>query len=506
MSLAPSSSPATTRERPPAVAGLFYDGAAEALRRDVTALLDRARADRPDGAPVPKALIAPHAGHVYSGALAARAYVRWEPARPRLSRIVLIGPSHRVAFRGLALSGAETWRTPLGAVPVDQAWARARLAAVKGEIGVLDQAHAQEHSLEVHFPFLQCLLDDGFSVVPMVAGRVDPDIVASALDVLWGGPETAILISSDLSHFLDQEACRARDDATAAAIEARAGGGRIGPHDACGCTPINGFLRLAERRAMRVERLGLMTSGDTPRGTPDRVVGYGAWAWFESPGALGAAPVAPSEDIEGPANPVQRTAAMVEAHGARLLALAARGLDHGVRTGAAPPSPDLNDQPEALRAPGAAFVTLSRAETGALRGCIGSVEAYRPLAEDVLAHGFDAGFRDPRFPAVEAVELPGLQVSVAVLTPPVMMPFTDRADLLGRMRPGVDGLIVVEGRRRGLFLPQVWDQLPDPETFLAHLLRKAGLPPDHWSDRIRVFHFESRAVKGRPWADGSDTA
>ena len=201
MPLAPPSPQPTARVRPPAVAGLFYEGAAEALRRDVTALLDSARAERPDGAPVPKALIAPHAGHVYSGALAARAYARWEPARPRLSRIVLIGPSHRVAFRGLALSGAESWRTPLGAVPVDRAWARERLASVAGEIGVLDRAHAQEHSLEVHLPFLQCLLDDGFSVVPMVAGRVDPDTVAAALDALWGGPETAILISSDLSHF-----------------------------------------------------------------------------------------------------------------------------------------------------------------------------------------------------------------------------------------------------------------------------------------------------------------
>ncbi len=191
---------------------------------------------------------------------------------------------------------------------------------------------------------------------------------------------------------------------------------------------------------------------------------------------------------------------MVQAHGPALIALAARGLRHGVEHATPPPALNLDAEPEALRAPGAAFVTLTQAQSGDLRGCIGSVEAHRPLARDVLGHGFDAGFRDPRFPPVRQDELAGLSVSVSVLTPPVPLAVANRADLLARLRPGVDGIILQEGRRRGLFLPQVWEQLPDSAVFLAHLLRKAGLPSDHWSDTMRAFRFETRGVKGRPWA------
>jgi AmmeMemoRadiSam system protein B/AmmeMemoRadiSam system protein A len=448
-------------------------------------MLDQGRATRPADAPVPKAIIAPHAGHVYSGAIAARAYALLEPARERLRRVVMIGPTHRVPIRGLALSGADVWRTPLGDVPLDTAWARARLAGIEG-VGVLDRAHAAEHSLEVHVPFLQALLP-GVALVPLVAGQAAPDQVARVLEALWDGPETAILISSDLSHFLDYKACRDKDARTAAAIEGL-DPDAIGPHEACGCTGINGLLTLARRRGLRVERLDVCNSGDTA-GSRDRVVGYGAWA-FHDP-----ADAAP----ESGDDPAAATGALVRAHGADLLRLAAAGLEHGVAQGR-PPSVDVTRVPPALRAPGAAFVTLSRAADDALRGCIGSVEARRPLAQDVAEHGFNAGFRDSRFPAVTGGELAGLRVSVSVLTPAVPLPFTDRDDLLARMRPGIDGLILEDRGRRGLFLPQVWEQLPTPEAFLTQLLRKAGLAPSHWSDSVRVQRFETRGVKGTPWA------
>jgi len=505
MPIAVESSPSAAPGRPeraPAVAGMFYAADSAALQRDVTAMLEQGRAARDASAPVPKVIIAPHAGHVYSGALAARAYARLEPARARLRRVVLIGPSHRVAFRGLALSDASVWRTPLGEIPIDRDWAGRRLADVP-EVGLLDRAHAQEHSLEVHLPFLQVLLE-GFSLVPLAAGRAEPETVAAALDALWGGPETAIVVSSDLSHFLDYDTCRKTDAATAAAIEAFDASGRVGPREACGCTPVNGLLALARAKGLSIERLGLMNSGDTA-GTRDRVVGYGAWALMEPPAAVGAAVVGgeSAQAASSPAeasDPAEATGRLVQAHGTALVALAARGLNHGVEHGRPPAPLDLDSVPAALRAPGAAFVTLTRAADGALRGCIGSLEAHRPLAQDVLAHGFDAGFRDPRFPSIGAEDLPALEVSVSVLTPAVALPFKDRDDLLARLRPGVDGVILQQGRRRGLFLPQVWAQLPDPDVFLAHLLRKAGLPSDRWPDDIRAFRFESRGAKGCPWA------
>ncbi|MQX37462.1 AmmeMemoRadiSam system protein B [Roseospira navarrensis] len=477
--------PAPGAIRPPAVAGMFYGDEADGLRRTVTALLDRGRAARPADAPVPKAIIAPHAGHVYSGATAALAYARLEPARERLRRVVMLGPSHRMPVGGLALSGAEAWRTPLGDAPLDQAWARPRLEGIP-DVEVFDKAHAAEHSLEVHVPFLQVMLPD-VALVPLVVGRAAPDLVARVLEALWDGPETAILVSSDLSHFLDYDTGRAKDARTAAAIESL-DPEAIGPHEACGCMGVNGLLTLARRRGLTVERLGVCNSGDTA-GTRDRVVGYGSWAFHEAD-----PPAAASDD-----DPIAATADLVERHGADLLRLAALGLAHGVHHGAPPPV-DLDAEPEALRASGAAFVTLTRTSDDALRGCIGSVEARRSLARDVAEHGFNAGVRDTRFPPVRAAELPGLRVSVSVLTPSVPMPVRDRADLLARLRPGVDGLILEEeGGRRALFLPQVWEQLPDPETFLAHLMRKARLRDDHWSDTIRFARFETRGVKGAPW-------
>ncbi|MBB4286474.1 AmmeMemoRadiSam system protein B [Roseospira goensis] len=492
--------------RPPAIAGAFYAGDAAALRRDVAAMLEAGRAARAAEAPVPKAVIAPHAGHVYSGALAARAYARLEPARERLRRVVLIGPAHRVPFHGIALSGAAAWRTPLGDVPLDQAWARERLAGIAG-VAVRDEAHAAEHCLEVHLPFLQATLGDA-ALVPLLVGRAEPAQVARVLEALWDGPETVLIVSSDLSHFLDYDRCCSRDAGTAAAIEAL-DSAVIGPHEACGCTPVNGLLSLARARGLRVERLGLCNSGDTA-GPRDRVVGYGAWAFHDPdgdrarvPGAAAAAASEPGDAAAAHADPAAGTEALVRAHAAALIRLAAGGLEHGVRHGRAP-GLDLDQVPAALRAPGAAFVTLTRAADDRLRGCIGSVEAARPLALDVLAHGYNAGFRDGRFPPVTAEELAGLCVSVSVLTPAVALPVADRTDLLGRMRPGVDGLIIedrVGGQvRRGLFLPQVWEQLPDPALFLAHLMRKAGLPETHWSASVRVSRFETRGVKATPWA------
>lgn len=485
-------SPRTMSVRPPAIAGTFYDGNPESLRRGVSADLERGRAARPADAPVPKAIIAPHAGHVYSGALAARAYTLLEPARDTIRRVVLVGPSHRVAFDGVALSGAESWRTPLGPVPVDLAWAQDRLSQ-HTEVCILDQAHAQEHCLEVHLPYLQALLAP-FSLVPLIVGRVSTDAVARMLDALWDNDETAIIISSDLSHFLDYEACRARDGATAAAIESLQPD-VIGPEDACGSRPVNGLLTLARRRGLRVERIGLCNSGDTA-GSRDRVVGYGAWAFHDAigPRAQAGTRGATINEID----PAQATERLVRDHQALLVRLAKGGVERAVRQDT-PPRVQLEAVPPDLRADGAAFVTLTGAG-GGLRGCIGSLAARRPLAQDVAEHGFNAARHDGRFSPVTQDELPTLRVSVSVLTPPVPLPFRDRDDLLRRMRPGIDGLILEDQGQRGVFLPQVWDQLPEPRLFLIQLLRKAGFPETHWSEGVRLWRFETRGVKAAPWS------
>lgn len=173
-----------------------------------------------------------------------------------------------------------------------------------------------------------------------------------------------------------------------------------------------------------------------------------------------------------------------------LLGLARRSIVHGLDRGAPLPV-ELADYPAPLRAPRAAFVTLSL--DGELRGCIGHLEAVQPLVRDVAENAYAAAYRDPRFPPLERRELPGLEVHVSVLTPPESMTFSSEADLLAQIRPGVDGLILTEGRARGTFLPSVWESLPAPRDFLNHLKRKAGLPADHWSDRVRVERYTTES-------------
>ncbi|ARJ67104.1 extradiol dioxygenase [Magnetospirillum sp. ME-1] len=450
-----------TAIRPTAVAGQFYPADFAEANRQLTAFLDGA-VHPPCAGRRPKALIAPHAGWVYSGPVAAAAYALLKPFRGSWTRVVLLGPSHRVAFQGMALSSADQWASPLGAVPLDKDWSR--LAGVAG-VGVLDQAHAQEHSLEVHVPFLQATLGD-FTLLPVVIGDASPDMVAGLLDALWGGPETLIVISTDLSHYLPYDQCRGTDARTVAAIE-HMDPAAISREGACGRLPVGGLLTTARRRALEIVTLDVRNSGDTA-GPKDRVVGYGSWALFETEESM-------TEADE------------IKAAGRALTELAWASIRHGLDTGApaAPPS----DRPGILARPGAVFVTLNRG--GGLRGCIGSVIAWRPLAEDVVDNAFKSAFKDPRFPPLAPEELEGLSLSLSVLTPPVPMAFRDQEDMLEQLRPRIDGLIIEDGAKRALFLPSVWEQLPDKHQFLAHLKAKAGMPKDHWSPGFKASRFQA---------------
>lgn len=257
--------------RPAAVAGSFYPAEPRALERQVRELLAGAPAR---AEPAPKALIAPHAGYVYSGPVAASAYARIAPARGRITRVVLAGPSHRVAFPGLALPDATAFETPLGPVPLDAP------AMIRGlelpQVRVLHAAHEGEHSLEVHLPFLQVVLGD-FALVPLAAGDADAAEVAEVLELLWGGEETLVVVSSDLSHYHDYGTARRLDAATTRAIEAL-DEGAIGVGDACGRVPMRGLLALARARGLSVATLDVRSSGDTA-GRRDAVVGYGSFAF-----------------------------------------------------------------------------------------------------------------------------------------------------------------------------------------------------------------------------------
>jgi AmmeMemoRadiSam system protein B len=261
-----------TRVRAPAVAGLFYPGERTALAGEVARAL---AVDVPAGEAPPKAVIVPHAGYVYSGPIAGAAYARVRPRRGAIERVVLVGPAHRAWLDGLAVTTADEFATPLGAVPIDDALRRRVLALAS--VHADDEAHAGEHSLEVQLPFLQATLGDtGWTLLPLAVGDASPEQVAHVLDAVWGGPETLVVVSSDLSHYHDYATARRLDTETAAAIvacDARA----IGDDDACGARPVRGLLLAARRRGLAVRLLDLRSSGDTA-GDRDRVVGYGAFA------------------------------------------------------------------------------------------------------------------------------------------------------------------------------------------------------------------------------------
>jgi AmmeMemoRadiSam system protein B len=258
--------------RKPAVAGLFYPSSRRELLAAVEEFLQEAPGKMSSS---PKAIIAPHAGYVYSGPIAGSALAPWAAAANQIQRVVLLGPAHRVPVRGLALPGVDAFETPLGTIPVD-AELVARVADLP-QVGVSRAAHAPEHCLEVELPFLQVLLGS-FAILPLLVGDATQGEVAEVLDRVWGGPETRIVISSDLSHYLEYSQARAVDERTAEEILALRS--PISSSQACGAAAVNGLLVAAVDHDMSVSLLDLRSSGDTA-GDRSQVVGYGAFAFVE---------------------------------------------------------------------------------------------------------------------------------------------------------------------------------------------------------------------------------
>ena len=261
--------------RPPAVAGSFYPADPGRLRGAVECYLAAAEDSGTPG--TLRALIAPHAGYVYSGPVAGHAFAALGEGGADMRRVVVIGPAHFVPFRGIAVPAAEAFRTPLGDVSLD----RHALEAIRDlpQVRLADAPHQPEHAIEVELPFLQAVLGD-CSLMPLLVGEATPAEVAEVLNRLWGERDTLLVISSDLSHYEPHERARAHDAATAAAIE-RLDAASLRPHDACGYLPIAGLLVEASRRGIQARRLDLRNSGDTA-GPKDQVVGYGAWAFHEA--------------------------------------------------------------------------------------------------------------------------------------------------------------------------------------------------------------------------------
>lgn len=370
---------------------------------------------------------------------------------------MVLGPSHRHWFHGLAFPSQDKYSTPLGVLAIDRP--ACEELAMAGLAHEENAAHDNEHAIETQLPFIRKLWPD-VQIVPLVVGDVSAGQAAAAIDAL-AGPDTLVVLSSDLSHFLTQNAAQQKDTETARLLENGAAE-ELTPYHACGAKCLQGWLLSRAGQGTKTLRLGM---GDSASATGDTssVVGYGAWAFYPMDAAM--------------LSSKSRAELLGVARGAISRRLGAR--------------PDEEPLPDAASAPlqtfAASFVTLTCG--GELRGCVGTLEARRSLAEDVAANALGAGFRDPRFPPVTAGELRKIRIEITVLSRAQEIEFSSEEEAIYRIDPGRDGLILSVGGHRATFLPKVWEGLREPHAFLERLKRKAGLPRSYWAGNLSLHRF-----------------
>jgi len=473
-----TAAPAKTFEhvRGPAVAGLFYPRHQSDLSRNVDNLLAEVKSE-----PVKnlRALICPHAGYEFSGKIAAVSYKQL--VGRNFATVILLGPSHYAAFTGAFVSPADAYETPLGMIPLSPKAAEIAQRApftsrVQCEVQRPSWWHQSpkdlppfgedapdtwEHSIEVQLPFLQRTLKD-FSIVPVVFGEVEPAQAAEKL-LPFLDDQTLLVVSTDLSHYQPYEEANSRDKRCVKAI-CGLWADWIAGEDACGYGPVLALLEIARQKGWKAKLLDYRNSGDTS-GNKSGVVGYAAIAFFDP------------QDTAVQAGRLHHNGNEFTAEERRfLLKLARKSVAAAVAGGKSPK--EEGDVAEKFGAERACFVTLTK--RGALRGCIGSILPEEPLQQAVISRAKAAAIDDPRFPPVAADELKDVDIEVSVLTLPKRLEFATPQELLEKLRPGVDGVVLRVGTRQATFLPQVWEQLPNKRTFLGELCRKAGLPESAW--------------------------
>lgn len=453
------------------VAGSFYPENSA----DLASMIDSFIAEIicPDKLPNDKplrALIMPHAGYIYSGRTAA--YVSCVLSGKKYSKIVVMGPDHRVGLKGLAISGVSSYLTPFGKIPLSSDCEK--LLTKYNFIKTNPASDASEHSVEVVLPFLQ-RFTGRFELVPIVCGPCDLAKAVNAIEEIMDD-STLIVASTDLSHYLAYDQAVVRDKKTISMILSlelnkllREG------NRACGIIPVAILMELAGRKGWEPVLLHYENSGDTA-GSKNRVVGYAAIAFYQ-----GGNMEKQHHDSTGEYSKKQ---------GELLLKLARKtiadklGIDHKIfdelKEGLS--DPKLNEKR-------GTFVTLKI--NGNLRGCIGNLSADKSVVEGVRDNAINAAFRDPRFAPLSRDEFDKIQIEVSILSEPKPLSFDSPDDLLAKLRPGVDGVIIRKGIRGATFLPQVWEQLPDKKVFLSHLCLKAGLPADEWKKPgLQVFTYQ----------------
>ena len=475
------SSISAAKIRKAVVAGQFYPSDRAQLTQMIESLTRQAQQTKIDTPRqgVLKALILPHAGYVYSGLTAAHASHLL--SENQFDKVILLGPDHRVGFSNGAITDAEAYQTPLGRIKLHKDAADLLQTDLFQTVPASDRT---EHSLEVVLPFLQYYLKE-FELVPIVSGRGDIKDMATAINARLD-LKTLLVVSSDLSHFLSYDLAVAYDKETLKMIT------RLKPdpllqrdNAACGVVPIAVLLHLASQHGWRPQLLHYSNSGDTA-GDHKRVVGYAAIAFY------GGSPMNATD-----AKKNNETLTFRDDQGQALVKLARQTI--AARLGKKAPLPESAAtalEAKELKSRRGTFVTLTI--DGRLRGCIGSLSATESVVDGIKRNAVSAAFGDPRFNKLQPAELDKTDIEVSILTEPQPLAYKDGADLIAKLRPDIDGLIIRKGMASATFLPQVWEQLPDPKAFLSHLCSKAGLSANAWEDgqlevltyQVQYFHEE----------------
>lgn len=439
----------------PSVAGLFYpDG-----KNELTKMIETFSSTRvfPEEFST-RAVIVPHAGLIYSGNLA---YKGLNLLDENIKTLFIFAPAHRVYFEGISLTGFDFWETPLGKIEIDREIA----AELKDKFGgkVNDSAFSEEHSIEVQIPLIQKLYKEA-KIVPVLIGRQSADLIEKIISFYYEKREIGFVISSDLSHFLTDENAKRTDLKTAEIIES---GNLSGfSHEmACGATGIAGLSLFAGKNKFSLIRVDMMNSSYLA-GDKSRVVGYGAWALFEG----------------------RKNEFLKKYYSNFILDLCKASIKSAFLENEV----QISYQ-KVFDESGASFVTLEK--EGRLRGCIGSIIAHRSLISDLISNAKNAAFNDPRFNPVTENELDDLKIAVSLLSSPEPIHFEDEEDLLNKIIPFKDGIIISDKGFRSVYLPSVWEQLPDKREFLNSLKIKAGLPSDYFSKTFAAFKFETVYIK-----------
>ena len=442
------------KTKSPSSAGKFYTDNKEELSTQLNNFIKNSKKTCEYSS---RAIIVPHAGYVYSGELAAKGF---EYLDKTAKNIFIIAPPHYVSVKDVSLSSYDFWETPLGKIEVNQKINDELIE--KFDCKFQDDAFEQEHSTEVQVPFIQKLFHD-VKIIPILTSNYKK--VSEIINYYWENSENAFVISSDLSHFNHSNEAKRLDEITAQMIEFNATE-NMNPAQACGACGIKALDDFAKTRKYSLIRIGMYNSGDVTN-DHSRVVGYGSWFLYDG----------------------KKNTFLKKYYSKLILDICKKSILSGLDG----KKISIDGVPAVFDEIGASFVTLEKNNN--LRGCIGSIIAHRKLMQDLIHNAQSSAFSDPRFPPLEKEEFNKLSINVSLLSDPEKMTFKDEDDLIEQIKPFDDGIIIKDGNYQAVYLPSVWEQIPDKKLFLKSLKIKAGMPPEHFSKNFEAFRFYTEYIK-----------